>query len=146
MTIDKIKIGDRVLAQDPYTGELSYKVVLQTTTNTPFGDLSRITVNGNTIDLTNGQAVWVANQGWRMTKELESEATLHGIGGFFPLQDRIAISSIPLVHNLIVADFHTFFVGDGILAHDMTPRGHTHALVPGLVSKTKELDLAFGQE
>lgn len=144
--IHKIKVGDRVLSQDPHTGELSYKVVLQTTTNAPIGGLSRITVNGNALDLTNGHVVWVAKKGWRMAKELESDSTLHGIGGFFALQNKEDIPSIPFVYNLVVADFHTFFVGEGILVHDITPRGHTHALVPGLVPKTKELDLVLGQK
>jgi hypothetical protein len=36
-------------------------------------------------------------------------------------------------YNLIVADFHSYFVGDqGILVHDNTPRAPTAALLPGL--------------
>jgi hypothetical protein len=32
-----------------------------------------------------------------------------------------------------VADFHTYFVGDGrILSHDNTPRNPTNSIVPGL--------------
>lgn len=35
--------------------------------------------------------------------------------------------------NLVVADFHTDFIGEGlILTHDNTPREPTNALVPGL--------------
>ena len=37
-------------------------------------------------------------------------------------------------YNLVVADFHNYFVGDGrILSHDNSPRSPTNALVPGLM-------------
>jgi hypothetical protein len=44
----------------------------------------------------------------------------------------------PLVHNLVVEDCHTYFVGrEGILVHDityMTFRQPTQAVVPGLLA------------
>jgi len=37
-------------------------------------------------------------------------------------------------YNLVVADFHTYFVGNArIFTHDNTVRRPTNALVPGLV-------------
>jgi hypothetical protein len=39
-------------------------------------------------------------------------------------------------YNLIVADFHTYFVGKAkILSHDNTIREPTVALVPGLIER-----------
>jgi hypothetical protein len=36
-------------------------------------------------------------------------------------------------YNLVVADFHTYFVGqERVLTHDVTPRRPTDATVPGL--------------
>lgn len=36
-------------------------------------------------------------------------------------------------YNLVVADFHTYFVGkSGILSHDVLPPKPTNKLVPGL--------------
>ena len=36
-------------------------------------------------------------------------------------------------HNLVVADFNTYFVGQRkILVHDVTPRRPTTSIVPGL--------------
>ena len=47
--------------------------------------------------------------------------------------------SPPVVHNLIVADFHTYFVGEkGILVHDITYRNPTRAVVPGLLEDARE--------
>jgi len=133
--IEKIRPGDRVLAQDPDTGELAYKAVWLTTVNPPLGGLSRLTVDGDSVDLTDGHVVWVANVGWRMAKELESDAILHGVGTFFRLDQKQPIPSVRSVHNLVVADFHTFFVGEsGILVHDITPRGHSRSLVPGFAA------------
>jgi hypothetical protein len=44
-------------------------------------------------------------------------------------------------YNLIVDDFHTFFVGDpGFLVHDNTPREPTAALIPGLLPKVSDAD------
>jgi hypothetical protein len=38
------------------------------------------------------------------------------------------------VYNLVVADFHTYFVGQTkLLSHDVTPREPTLARVPGLI-------------
>ena len=42
-------------------------------------------------------------------------------------------TGLEATYNLIVADFHTYFVGEGkILSHDNTIREPTVALVPGL--------------
>ena len=40
------------------------------------------------------------------------------------------------LYNLVVADFHTYFVGHSkILSHDNTVRDATDAVVPGLVEE-----------
>ena len=45
-----------------------------------------------------------------------------------------ALESQPApVYNLVVADFHTYFVGPGmILSHDVTQPAPTNVKVPGL--------------
>ena len=45
-------------------------------------------------------------------------------------------TGIEELHNLVVADFHTYFVTDAkILTHDNTIREPTAALVPGLATR-----------
>jgi hypothetical protein len=49
---------------------------------------------------------------------------------------RAALQAEINAHNLVVADFNTYFVGQAkILVHDNQPRSPTRAVVPGYVAK-----------
>ena len=54
--IEQVKIGDRVLSQDPETGELAYKVVLDTTER-PASPMLRITVGDVLEYLASGMTI-----------------------------------------------------------------------------------------
>ena len=134
--IEKIQVGDRVLAQDVETGELTYKPVLAVTTRAP-GPRMRVRAGSDTITATPGHPFWVAGQGWRMTKQLEVGSRLHTLSGSAPVEtiEKLPVdpSNDGMAYNLIVADFDSYFVGDsGILVHDNTPRQPTSAILPGL--------------
>ena len=59
---------------------------------------------------------------------------MHGISGALVVDSVKELPSPPVVHNLIVEGFHTYFVGEkGMLVHDITYRQPTRALVPGLL-------------
>lgn len=154
MNIDQIKPGDRVLSQSPRTGELAYKPVLQVTRLKPV-PLVEIGTGQHTLLATRGHPFWVCGQGWKMAKELQVGMQLHSVSGPVVI-DRLAqlpaagpwyeqLQKRPdakpedaLSYNLIVDDFHNYFVGDGkFLVHDIVlflldgpmPR------VPGLASR-----------
>ena len=56
----------------------------------------------------------------------------HGAEGTTPLR-RSAAAGVGPVYNLIVADFHSYFVGKAMVySHDITARKPTDLLVPGL--------------
>jgi hypothetical protein len=137
--IETIKVGDRVLAQDVESGELAYKPVLGITLRTP-GPRMKLRVGSENIIATPSHPFWVAGQGWRMTKQLETGSRLHTLSGAAPVE---TIEKLPIdpgyagmAYNLIVADFDSYFVGDrGILVHDNTPRQPTAAVLPGLVRR-----------
>ncbi len=131
LAIDQIRPGDNVLAQDPDTGELAYKPVLATTVR-PVSPLIQIRTSRETIHATRGHPFWVCGLGWQMAKELKAGQWLHTTSG--PVQVEIARShGEDACYNLVVADFNTFFVGEGqILVHDNNLRQVTTALVPGL--------------
>jgi hypothetical protein len=134
VSIEQIQVGDRVLAQDPETGELAYKVVLQTTERPP-SELLKIKLGDTTITTTKGHPFWVNKLGWRMAKHLEGGQQLHGIRGGHRI-DRSEPAGTDTAYNLVVADFSTYFVGEsGILAHDNTYRKPTTALTPGLLAR-----------
>lgn len=129
--IETIRVGDRVLAQDVDTGELAFKPVLATTLG-PSTPMMKLTVSGSAIHLTRGHPVWVSGRGWRMAKELDVGDRLHALAGALAV-DEIGDWAEAPTHNLVVADFNTYFVTDRqILVHDVTQRSGTNSLVPGL--------------
>lgn len=134
LAIEKIKIGELVLAQQPDTGELAYKPVTATTVGTRV-PLVEITVGGELIRCTYGHLLWVSGLGWKMAKELKPGQLLHTTSGPLPI-DNIERRGAAVCHNLIVADFNTYFVTDqAFLVHDINVRGPTNATVPGLVDE-----------
>lgn len=129
--IEKVRVGDRVLAQDPTTGELAYKLVLQTTVR-PIGQTVRVGVDGEDIYATNGHPFWVVGKGWRMARKLEPGWRLHTPNGSRTIT-HVEEGPESRAHNMMVENFRCFFVGsDKILVHDNTVRRPTAALVPGV--------------
>lgn len=137
LSIEQVKVGDRVLAQDVESAELAYKAVLAVTVRTP-GPRMKVCLGAETIVTTPGHPFWVVGQGWRLTKQLEAGKSMHSLSGGVPIESVEKLetdeSSAGFAYNLILADFHSYFVGDrGILVHDNTPRKPTAALLPGLM-------------
>jgi hypothetical protein len=129
--IEKIRIGDRVLAQDIETAELAYKPVLQTTIRPP-RELCAFRVGDETIVCTAGHRFWTSGRGWVKARDLEAESLLHTVTGNEPVGT--AKKGAPAqTYNLVVADFHNYFVGTtGLLSHDVLLPKSTDNLVPGL--------------
>jgi hypothetical protein len=129
--IEKIQIGDRVLAQNPDTGELSFKPVLGTTIRPPIAMLE-VTTSAGAIRLTRGHPLWIVGQGWRMAKELQPSAHVHTLHGSETVLATHPADSAA-AYNLIVADFGTYFVGPAaMLVHDNSPRLPSRSPVPGV--------------
>jgi hypothetical protein len=134
--IEDIRIGDLVLSQNPETGELAFKPVLQTSVR-PSEQLVRIAVISRQeefLEGSGGHPLWVSGDAWVLLRQIQSGAILHGIDG--PAQVSFAEEgSVAETHNLVVDDFHTYVVGEAkVLCHDNTPRQPTSALVPGLLA------------
>jgi hypothetical protein len=128
--IERIQAGDLVLAQNVDTGELDYRPVLGTTVRPP-SSLCRICLPEETITATAGHPFWVTGSGWRMAKFLKPGDRLHRLDGSTAI---VAIESPPddEAINLIVGDFHTYFVGEKpLLVHDGLLRQPTAAVLPG---------------
>ncbi len=137
VAIEQVQAGDRVLSQNPETGELAYKLVLRTTRRPP-SDLLRISIDGTQVSTTKGHPFWVNRLGWRMAKRLRVGYQIHSVEGGRTV-DQIDDGPSAHAYNLIVADFGTYFVTEAdLLVHDNTYRGPTKALTPGLLS-TKAL-------
>lgn len=130
--IEELRGGDRVLSQDQETGELAYRTVLGTTLRQPSPNV-RFWCGDDKITATLGHPVWIAGEGWRMAKFLRTGQLVHTLGGAVRIR-QIEEDEEVRAYNLIVSDFHSYFVGEqGILVHDNTLREPTRAVLPGLV-------------
>ena len=128
---DKILVGDRVLSQDVETGELAYKPVLQTTIRPP-RELCTLRLGDETIVCTGGHRFWTSGSGWIKVRDLEPQTLLHTVTGNVPVWTSRK-GETAQTYNLVVADFHTYFIGStGLLSQDVLLPKSTDNLVPGL--------------
>jgi hypothetical protein len=150
--IEQIKVGDRVLSQDPETGELAYKPVLKTTVRPP-AEMVTLAVKSakaasrsaarepneqETFVSTKGHPFWVNGKGWQMTKNLESGNHLHTVTGFAEVESLEDADSVE-AYNLVVDEFHTYFIGNShVLVHDNSFAKPLLNSVPGLPQETEK--------
>ncbi len=131
VAVEEIVEGDMVLAQHADTGELAYKPVLRTTER-PAAPVVRVTVAGQTIEASGGHRFWVAGEGWVHARRMKAGSRLYGVGETCEVEAVGPGAALP-TYNLIVADFHTYFVGPGrVMSHDNTIVSPTDAVLPGL--------------
>jgi hypothetical protein len=131
VSIEKLAPGDRVLAADPQTGELGYKLVLARTIRPP-SPLRKLTIGDEEILTTRGHRFWQLGRGWQMSKELASGALLYT--GAAPVSiDAAEDAADDQAYNLTVEDFHTYFVGEHrLLVHDNSVPKPVLGPMPGL--------------
>lgn len=135
VAIEQIKAGDLVLSQDPETGELRYKPVLQTTVRPP-GPIIRIETDRDKIRSSGGHLWWIAGKGWVRSRLLESGMKIRDVTATTEIRNVVDEDGMEPTFNLIVADFHTYFVGAGkVLSHDNSIRKPTAKLIPGLATE-----------
>ncbi len=129
--IETIKPGDRVLAQDLRTGELTYTTVQNPTMRPPV-DLVEIHFAGSSITSTYGHPYWVVGKGWRVAGHLDPGDRLRGLN-----EDAVVkrVEEVPSreVYNLLVGELATYFVGpQQLLVHDDSRLRSVPVALPGL--------------
>jgi hypothetical protein len=128
--IERAAVGDMVLCQHPATGELAYRPVLEVIVGLPTRVL-RLEFPEETIVATLGHRFWVNGRGWEMAKFLDSSSRLHALGGSVAAT-AIAEGEQESCYNLVVDEFHTYFVGKSqLLVHDNFCPRPVLAAVPG---------------
>jgi hypothetical protein len=116
-TIESIRVGDRVLSQDPTSGQLGFRPVVAVHRNQPTPTL-RIAVDGETIVATGIHRFWKAGKGWAMARDLKPGDRLRVVGATVEVRSIEPDATQP-VYNLDVAEDRDFFVGGkGLLVHD----------------------------
>lgn len=130
--IERLAVGDLVLAQHPETGELAYRPVLRTTVRPP-GRLVKLDAGGVTYRTSGGHPFWVVGEGWVRARQLQAGRKIYGLGGAVAVEQVENSDQSEPTYNLIVADFHSYFVGPSrIFSHDNTVRHPTGMAVPGV--------------
>ncbi|MGV5039029.1 ricin-type beta-trefoil lectin domain protein, partial [Streptomyces sp. NRAIS4] len=136
--IEQLKLGDKVLATDPDTGETHAEKVTATITGKGLKNLVKVTLDtdgkkgGKTasVTATDGHPFWVAELGkWIDATHLKAGEWLRTSAG-----TRIQVTALrrwttlyATVHNLTVAGEHTYYVLAGatpVLVHNTGGSGH----------------------
>jgi hypothetical protein len=135
--IESVQPGDRVLSQNPDTGEIAFKLVQNVTVRPP-SKLRKLTLGDSEVVTTLGHPFWVNGEGWKMAKELKAGNYLHTLSGALKIDQVEELAQPQQAYNLVVADFNSYFVGSAnVLVHDNLFRHPTLATVPGLVEAGK---------
>ena len=130
-TIESIQVADLVLSQNVESGELCLRPVIKTTVRPPMSTLRAVTETGE-IQATAGHRWFVSGKGWLMTKELQADMLLHNASGTTRIADVIADPFEQETFNLVVDEFHTYFVGpERVLSYDNSELQPTLRAVPG---------------
>jgi hypothetical protein len=129
MPIENVQVGDCVLSQSPLSGELTFKPVMQITLGRQA--FLALDAEGEELVATGGHLFWVSGAGWRMAKELKVGDRLHTVSGWSEIHSITPVDAGE-THNLVVADFNTYFVGNArVLTHDITIPQMVTGGVPG---------------
>ena len=119
--IEEIQAGDIVLAENPETGEIALKKVVQTFENES-DELVHVFVNGEEIITTPEHPFYVPKFGWTSAIKLRAGDILVLSNGEYVVVEAVQheiLESPVKVYNFEVEEFHTYFVGEsGVLVHN----------------------------
>ena len=122
VAIETIRVGDKVWAENPETGQKELKEVVQTFVNET-EHLVHVFVKGEEIITTPEHPFYSPVKGWTAACELRAGDILVSVNGEYVIVEKIQheILETPItVYNFEVADFHTYYVGkDSILVHNV---------------------------
>ncbi|MDR3622746.1 MAG: polymorphic toxin-type HINT domain-containing protein [Paludisphaera borealis] len=115
--IEKVELGDQVLAQDTSNGTLKYRPVVTAFHNPP-NETYRLDLGKESIVATGIHRFWKAGHGWIMAREIKPGDRLRTIGG---AAEVVAVTKdrVQPVFNLQLDGGDDFCVGAlGVIAHD----------------------------
>ena len=119
--IEDIQVGDYVLAENPDTGEIDYKPVLETYEHDTY-DVVYLTIDGEEFITTEGHPFYTLERGFVKAGELRYSDTLVDAKGnklYLEKKNKEHLAGPVTVYNFAVEDYHTYFVGEnGVLVHN----------------------------
>ena len=120
VVIEQIKSGDLVWAWDEETGDVALKEVVETYVNET-DELVHIHVNGEEIIATPAHPFYSPVKGWTEAVRLRAGDILVLVNGEYVVVEKVQheiLESPVKVYNFQVADYHTYYVADGVLVHN----------------------------
>ena len=122
VAVDRVKMGDLVLALNTKSGELAYKLVLRITVRPP-EKLYCIEFEKEVLRASAGHPFWVAGKGWTIARDLEPKMVLTGNPEPLIIKQVSEEEKPVKSFNLVVDGFHTYFAGSApVLSHDNSVR------------------------
>ncbi|MDR3633993.1 MAG: Hint domain-containing protein [Isosphaeraceae bacterium] len=119
--IELVEVGDRVLAEDPVSGTLSYQSVIVANHNRPDATLKVILNNGDRFVCTGIHRLWLSGKGWVKARDVKPGDLIRTVDGLVAISTIEPDATQP-VFNLGLGGRHGLFVGQtGVLAHDDSP-------------------------
>ncbi len=110
--IEQIELGDEVWAADPETGEAGARPVTALIEGEGVKDLVTVSTASGSVVATVGHPFWsVSDAAWVDAGDLSvGDAVLQADGATSVVTEVVEVSRPAVVHNLTVADLHTYFV------------------------------------
>jgi Pretoxin HINT domain len=110
--IEQVEIGDEVWAADPETGQAGARPVTALIEGEGVKDLVTVSTGSGSVVATAGHPFWsVADAAWVDAGDLSvGDAVLQADGATSVVTEVVEVSRPAVVHNLTVADLHTYFV------------------------------------
>ncbi|MFE7773970.1 polymorphic toxin-type HINT domain-containing protein [Streptomyces sp. NPDC057445] len=127
VAIEKVQVGDEVLATEPNTGRTTARPVEQAITTYDDKHFTRLTVRTSggpaVVTVTDTHPFWVTDQRrWLDAGDIRTGATLRSENGLgLPVVAVSRFTQRQTTHDLTVADVHTYYVvaaASGILVHN----------------------------
>ena len=120
-SIEDIRPGDYVYAENTETREQAYMPVLETFSH-EVSEIYTVTIEGESIETTSGHPFYVVEEGWVGADELEAGDEVEladGGSGTVDSVEKNELDEPVTVYNFAVMDYHTYYVGEnGALVHN----------------------------
>ncbi len=101
--IEEVKLGDKVYALDPDTGEYGYYEVVYLT-NHPVNEILHLTIDGDIMEVTPDHPIYVESRGWVAAEDVAvGDSLRRKDGGFAQV---LAIERVVLDEPEVVYNFH----------------------------------------
>ena len=146
--IETIEAGNMVWAWDEETGDVALKEVVETYVNETY-ELVHVFVDGEEIITTPSHPFYSPVKGWTDAVQLRAGDILVLVNGEYVVVEKVQheILEAPVtVYNFQVEDYHTYYVANGVLVHNVCKAKSSIKQNSSLVKEANKLSGRLQQE